>query len=57
MKEISEIQITNEEVITHTEFEKTSRGFHGEARVIVTILVDGQTYTCEKVIQLSFSKS
>jgi len=52
----SDIEVIHEEIIVHPNAERTGRGWKGEARIMGTVVINGQTYTFERVVTVFFKR-
>jgi hypothetical protein len=52
--EVSSADVLNDEIIIHPTVERRGKSWKGEARIMGTVTIDGQQYSFERVISVTF---
>ena len=54
MNEYSEAVVINEEIIVHPTVTRKGKTWRGEARIMGKVVINGQTFSFERVVPVSF---
>ena len=58
MDRVADVEVLHEEILVHPTAERSGRfSWKGEARVLGKVVIDGQTYTFERVISVLYHKA
>lgn len=57
MDDVKDIDVLNEEIIIHPMAKRTGHTWKGEARIMGKVVIDGETYSFERVISVTFKKT